>query len=113
MKFLTKKRSARSSDYSFHRSQKLGSAPLPSELLFLSPILNQGEQDSCTAYASVAARYNETNQVFDPEVFYTEEQTFSGSDGSEGFDIEVPAATAVTSGFPSYSPSTYFWVTSG
>jgi hypothetical protein len=111
MKFNLQKRRAHRTDNSFHKSHALGTASLPDTLLFLSPILNQGDSESCTAYSSVAVRYNEVNQTLDPVAFWNQELAFADSDGSSGFDLEVPADTAVEKGFPDYNPSAPFWIT--
>lgn len=110
MKFSLKKRGYSGSDYSYHLSHKLGVAPLPSELLFLSQILDQGSVDECTSYSGVATRYNELNTTFDPALFWNQEVAFAGNNGATGFDIEVPAATAVELGFPNGNPKSYFWI---
>ncbi len=119
MKFTLKKRRSQGRDYVLHKTFKLGSASFPDELLFVSPVLDQGEVDECTAYSSVAARWNEINNTnFDPSAFWDDELAFSGqSTNNSGFDIEVPAATAIEKGFvamgqPLHSskPSAYFWI---
>jgi hypothetical protein len=121
MKYNLQPRKASRKDYSFHKSKKLGAVVLPDELLFLSPILSQDAED-CTAFSSVASRYNETNTEYDPLQFWQNELTFSGvSDAPDGFDVQTPAAVGVEVGFTNLpnlavqqgKASAYFWVTSG
>lgn len=123
--FNLKPRKASSKDYSFHRSNKtllksrtLGAVQFPEQLIFASPILSQ-DQENCTAFSSVATRANEiANGNFDPEQFWNDELSFAGVTTSQGFDIEVPAATGKLKGFSPVgnptlrqdSPSAYFWV---
>jgi len=117
--FNLKKRFHSPRDFSFHKSH-LGAATIPDSFLFLSPILDQGGENSCTAYASVAGRANEIpNGNVDPQVFYNDELAFAGETTSDGFDLEVPAAVAIKTGFsPLGNPtvrgdkaSAYFWIT--
>lgn len=120
MKFNLQKRTKKACDYSWHRSKGLGATTLPLELSFVSPILSQDDED-CTAFASVATRWNETSQVnFDPSIFYNDELEFSGEPSSYegGFDLGVPAAVGVKFGFTALgnptsgnAPSAYFWIT--
>lgn len=116
-KFTLKPRSVQSRDYSSHKTLGSVSGTLP-DTVYLSPILDQGELDECTAYSAVATRYNELNEVFNPDIFWTNECEFAGvpTTDNAGFDIQVPAATAITKGFNvpnTSSPSAYFWVTAG
>lgn len=114
MTFTLKKRKASRKDYSLHKSLKLSApAAFPDELLLLSPIIDQGSVDICTACAAVAARYNETNgAVTDQNAFWQQELSFAGeSSNTNGFDLQVPLSTAVEKGFPNYAPSAYFWIT--
>ena len=112
MIFNLQKRKLSGNDYSWHKT--LGVAPIPfgDSLILSSDILNQGDLGQCAAYSSVAARWNETNGVvLDPKAFWSAMCTFAQTDGANGFDLEVPAATAVESGFPTLNPSAYLWIT--
>jgi hypothetical protein len=112
MVFNLQKRKISGKDYSWHKT--LGVAPLPfaNSLILSSNILNQENLPACSAYASVATRWNETNgTVLDPLAFWDVMCSFAQTDGSAGFDLEVPAAAAVESGFPSLNPSAYLWIT--
>ena len=119
--FTLKPRKTKSTDYSHAKSTKFGATPLPDELLFLSPILNQSDAENtedCTAFASVSTRFNETNGTnFDPHEQWKNELAFAGVTSSEGFDIETPLAVGVKLGFvlqgnitPANKASAYFWV---
>ena len=96
-------------------------ASMPSELLFLSPILNQADPqgtEDCTAFASVACRYNETNNTsFDPMKQWQSELDFMGVESSQGTDLRTALAVGVKTGFyrigntaPTDNASAYFFV---
>jgi hypothetical protein len=116
MKYNVRKRFHQARDFSFHKSHALGAVVLPDSISFPSPVLTQDEED-CTAFAGVATRYNETNNtVLDPKAFWSKELVFAGITDptyNGGFDIQVPAATAVVQGFPGLNPTAYFWITAG
>ena len=75
-------------------------ASLPSELLFLSPILDQGQLPACSAYASTAVRDAMKNKLYDPQIQWHEEQQFCNSTLEDGVsDMRVPMAVGVETGF--------------
>ena len=109
----------------WHRSTDYIHVPLassvPSELLFLSPILNQNDAmgtEDCTAFSGVACRYNETNNTtFDPMKQWQSELDFMGVKASNGTDLRTTLAVGVKTGFyrigntaPTDNASAYFFV---
>jgi hypothetical protein len=121
MKYNLKPRAVSPKDYSSRKTFSLGATVFQNELLFLSPILSQDQED-CTAFSAVAARANEIpNGDFDPMQFWEDELAFNGDKTSQGYDLETPAACGVKTGFsPTGNPTlrqnnakVYFWITAG
>lgn len=119
IQFNLKKRRVSPKDYSFHKSRQLGATLLPSDFSIPTPELNQ-DAEKCTAFSGTGARDSEIlNGNFDPQEFWKDELAFAGITTSNGFDIEVPAAVGVKTGFsPMGNPtirqnkaSAYYWVT--
>ena len=115
-KFNLKKRKADRRDYSHAKSVKLGADPLQDELLFLTPILDQGSAAHCTAYSAVSIRQSETSRVYDPEGQWQEELEMGATE--EGTDLQTQLATGVDKGFTFQNSSSrgdnasaYFWIT--
>ena len=121
MKYTLKTRYHSPKDYSHHKSHLLGAAMFaPNGPSLLTPVLDQGDTDKCTAASSVAVRGSEVNggNNFDLDAFWSDELSFSGVQNSNGFDIEVPAAVGVETGFckPGEAvrgnrSSAYYWIT--
>ena len=86
------------------------------ELLYLSPRLNQGNTEHCTAYQAVACRANEKNLTsYDPESQWLLELMMGATE--QGTDIQTALATGVDKGFiptgdtvAQDNASCYLWV---
>lgn len=120
MKYTLKKFLVSSKDYSHHKSVKLGATILQDELLFLSPVLNQNDTtgtEDCTAFESVACRYNEKNKSYDPFLQWNAELQFMGVTSADGTDLKTALAVGVKTGFfetgttiPTDKATAYFFV---
>jgi len=115
-KFTLRKRKSQSTDFSHSKTVPLGATPLLDELLFLSPILNQGGTSHCSAYGAVANRASMKQRVYDPEAQWREEVGLGATE--EGTDVQTTLATGVKSGFVVLGTtesidfaSCYLWVT--
>ncbi len=93
------RRIASPKDFSQHRL--LGAAPinLPSELLALTPVLNQGNKPSCTAYTAVAIRQAMTGNTYDPEGQWELVKQFIGNQNPNGLELKDQLACGVKRGF--------------
>lgn len=75
-------------------------ATLPTDLLFLSAVLDQGQLPACTAYAATAVRDSMKNKLYDPQIQWDEELQFMGNPNADGAnDTRVPMAVGVEIGF--------------
>lgn len=103
--FNLKKRWASRRDFHFHKSHYLGAIGVPD--FFIPSQFPVQDAENCTAFSTVAARESEIPQSsFDPQIFWQDELKFAGVATSDGFDIEVPAAVAVKTGFcPTGNPT--------
>jgi hypothetical protein len=115
-----KPRIASPKDFDHFKSNVLGASPvtsLPRELLFLTPILNQGAAPSCTAYTAVAIRQSMTGKTYDPEKQWAEELQFIGDPNAAGVELKTQLAVGVKMGFvplgqttPIDAATAYFFV---
>lgn len=96
-KFNLKPRKSQSTDYSHHKTVHLGAAPLQDELLFLSPILSQGNTEHCSAYGAVAIRDSMKQKIYDPEAQWQEELEMGATES--GSDVQTTMATGCEKGF--------------
>lgn len=118
MKFNLKKRFHSPKDFSFHKSHVLGAVVMPD--FFIYSTFPVQDQEDCTAFSGASARDSEVPGLnADPMEFWKDELAFAGVTTSNGFDIEVPAAVGVKTGFaPMGIPtvrqdkaSAYYWIT--
>lgn len=116
-KFSLKRKLQSRQAYSHAKTFGASNMPLPAELLFLTPVLNQGTSTKCTAFSSVSIRQSMTGRVYDPEAQFKEELVVYGNLEAQEIDLQTTAATGVNTGWVEqgkYEPidkaSAYYWV---